>query len=284
MAAMMVDPFETDDVDDFPEHASSVTQLEFLFRYTAHAATRAVGLSWIPLIEADGITFSMIQPEDRSARGRATLISVGAALAALQTALRRFGRIAAVHLFPDSARPGVVALLSIGEPQPPSLDDRLHFKALTAPTIRSVADEHRLLPQGLLHAAPHLIARDGVWAFAVAAASDRMRVRDCTRRAMQTGATAHQPGIAPITRDELVGPPDVSTPGLFLLGVKDHVPASAVALGAALQDLATMLRMYEMRARIAPMEHAFGEQVADALALPYVPQFMVLAAYEAPRL
>jgi hypothetical protein len=199
-------------------------------------------------------------------------------------ATRRFGRIAAVHRFPDPARPGVVARLSIGETQPPSLDDRLYFKALTAPAIRIAVDAHRLLPQGLLHAAPHLIAHDGVWTCALAAASDRMRVRDCARNAMQSAATTNHPGIAPIMRDELLGPADMPTPGQFLLGVRDHAPASAVSLGESLQDLVTMLRMYEARARIVPMEHAFGAQVAAALALPYVPQLMVLAAYEAPRL
>jgi hypothetical protein len=84
-------------------------------------------------------------------------------------------------------------------------------------------------------------------------------------------------------RDELIGPRDLASPGLFLLGTQDRTQASVVALGEALQELVVLLRMQEVHVRVARLSHALGERIMDALALPRVPQFMVEAAYRAPR-
>lgn len=282
MAAAMVNRLDEDGADAFPERGSSTTQYEFLLRYTAYAATRVVGFSWFPIVAPTGITFSTVHTEDDSCRRYATLIAIGAALATLRVTMRRFGRTAEVVLFPDSSRPDLVAQVALGAPQPPSLDDRLCFNALTAPTSRRAIDEHRSLPQGFLHAAPHLVARHGVWVSAVAAASDRMRLRDRMRGVMQADATDRHRVIVPFMRDELVGPFDLPAPGLFLLGTQDEAPATTVVLGEALQDLVTLLRLHELRARIVQLDDLFAEHVSDALALPSVPQFMVMAAFEAP--
>ena len=83
--------------------------------------------------------------------------------------------------------------------------------------------------------------------------------------------------------NKLVGPLDLVTPGLFLLG-RAPTPASTVALGTALQELVMLLRMQEVQARVVWLSHALGAQMRDALALPNAPQMMVAAAYHAPRM
>jgi hypothetical protein len=198
-------------------------------------------------------------------------------------AARRFGRTAEITILPDPARPDTIACVTLGDLRDLSLDDRLHFNALTAPAAWGPIDETRPLPQGLQHALPHLITRSGIWVSAVAAASDRMRVRDCLRLANLTGETADRFDAASVMRNELIGPRDLASPGLFLLGTQDRTQASVVALGEALQELVVLLRMQEVHVRVARLSHALGERTMDALALPRVPQFMVEAAYRAPR-
>jgi hypothetical protein len=56
-----------------------------------------------------------------------------------------------------------------------------------------------------------------------------------------------------------------------------------VALGETLQELVVLLRMQELLARVVYLDHWLGQRIADMLALPRVPRFMVEAAYRAPR-
>ena len=286
MAAFMVDHFDVNTSDDFPEQAPAVEQYQFLLRYIAHAAARVVGFSWFPTVLPEGITFTSLRAADGpdpTSQSHVALIAIGAALAALRLTIRRFGRIAEIAIFPDSTRPDIVAHVTVGQVQPPSLDDRLRFNALTAPATQSPIDEVRPLPQGLLHALPYLAARSGAWVSAVAAASDRMRVRDCLRQGIHTGETADRCDAASVMRNELIGPIDLATPGLFLLGSQERTPVDTVALGETLQELVVLLRMQEVHVRALRLSHALGERIGDALALPKAPQLTVAAAYSAPR-
>jgi hypothetical protein len=284
--AEFMDRFDIDATDDFPQQAPAVAQYQFLLRYTAHAAVRVIGFSWFPTVTPEGIIFTSISAADEHdvvGQSHLALIAIGAALAAFRLAAHRFGRTAEIAILPDPARPDIIACVTLGDFRDPSLDDCLRFNALTAPAARSPIDETRPLPQGLQHALPHLIARSGVWVSAVAAASDRMRVRDCLRLANLPGETADRFGAASVMRDELIGPRDLASPGLFLLGTQSRTPGSIVALGKALQELVVLLHMQEVHVRVARLSHALGERTVDALALPKVPQFMVEAAYRAPR-
>lgn len=286
MTAKFVNHYDVNTADEFPDRAPAVAQYQFLLGYIAHAATRVVGFSWFPTVLSEGITFTSIRDADgpdRVGQFYPALIAIGASLAALRLAMRRFGRTADITLFPDPSRPDTIAHVRLGEVHDPSLDDRLRFNALTANVTQSPIDETRSLPQGLQHALPHLIARPGTWASAVAAASDRMRVRDCLRQADLTGRTADQFGAASVMRNELIGPSDVAVPGLFLLGFRDRTSAGIVALGEALQELLVLLRMQEVHVRVTGMDHVLSAQIMDALALPNAPQLMVAAAYSAPR-
>jgi hypothetical protein len=286
MAAFMINDIDLNIIDDFPQQAPAVAQYQFLLRYIAHAAVRAIDVSWFPTVTPEGIIFTSLSAADGHdvvGQSHLALIAIGAALAALHLAARRFGRTAEIAILPDPAGPDIIACVTLGDFRDPSLDDRLRFNALTAPAARSPIDETRPLPQGLQHALPHLIARSGVWVSAVAAASDRMRVRDCLRPANLPGETADQFGAPSVMRDELIGPRDLASPGLFLLGTQDRTPASIVALGETLQELVVLLRMQELLARVVYLDHWLGQRIADMLALPRVPRFMVEAAYRAPR-
>lgn len=275
---------DTDFADDFPEHAPAVEQYAFLLRYIVYAAMRGVGVTWLPTVGPDGIAFTFVNTASRLRAddgSHATRMEIGQALMALRLAMRRFGRLAEVRLFPDPAHPDIVAHLAFGALHCPTLDDYLRFNALTAPLARSAVDERRELPQGLLHAVPHLMAQHGVWAAAVAEARDRIRVHDCMCRAIHAIGTADCPGVIEVTRDELVSPFDVPVPGLFVLGAKDHAPARNVALGEALQELVVLLRLNELRARVVRLGQAQGQPILDTLALPSAPRFVVAAAYSA---
>jgi hypothetical protein len=286
MAEFMTDHIDIDTADAYPEQGAAVAQYQFLLRYMAYAAALVVGFSWFPTVVPEGITITSLfssDGHDSTGQAYAALVSIGAALGAFRLAAQRFGHTAEIAIFPDTARPDIVAQIPLGTYHQPSLDDRLRFNALTASAAPCPVDENRALPQGLIRALPHLAAQPGTWVSAVAAASDRMRVRDCLRQAMQTGNAASGFSATSVMRNELVGPPDLATPGLFLLGTNARTPTNSVALGGTLQELVVLLHGQEVQARVVRLPHILGEEIMDALALPMPPRYMVAAAYGAPR-
>lgn len=121
---------------EFPVGGSGRDKLGFAAKYAVLAPTEC---SWQPwkfrfhnyfaeLFAADGQTVESLDPE-----GRETMISCGAALYHLRLALRRFGCLGRTELFPDLARPGLVARVHAGVLGERDANERRLFKAMTSP-------------------------------------------------------------------------------------------------------------------------------------------------------
>ena len=258
----------------FPEHGPATTQYDFLASLASRAVGHAYDHTWWTEITEDGIAWVRTRAHSEPCSATdAALLSIGTALTAVRLAMRRFGNVATMRYAPDTTRPGAIAQIAFAKKHTPSLDDHLRFNALLAMTDRCRINETRTVPRGMLRALPHFVTRPGVWVSSITAASDRMRARDCLRRFDDIH----------IIHDELIGPPDMAAPGLFLLGRQERTEVNGVALGEALQELVVLLRLQEVQVRVLCVGNAMGAQFRDTLALTAPPQLLVSAAYGAPR-
>lgn len=84
------------------------------------------GPAWLELHADHGRDLPRTDPA-----GREAVVSCGAALFGLRLAIREIGYRPAVRLLPDPARPGLLALIRLGAPEPVTADDRQLLTAMS---------------------------------------------------------------------------------------------------------------------------------------------------------
>jgi len=93
--------------------------------------------------------------------GREMLISCGAALFGLRLAVRELGHLPVVSLFPEPARPGLLARVTLGRPEPVTAMERRMLAALPHRHTHRGAFEPEPLPAGLLPGLQHDALAEG---------------------------------------------------------------------------------------------------------------------------
>ncbi len=154
--------------------------------------------------------------------GRQMLISCGAALFGLRLAVRELGRVPAVTLLPDPARPALLGRVVLGSKAPPTELERRMLAALPHRHTHRGAFDPEPLPTGLLPSLQHDALAEG----AMLALVDRPGAY--SKLAALVAEAARKRPLDPVAREEIVRwsrPPGSSC--------RDGVPAEAFAPGGA---------------------------------------------------
>jgi nitroreductase len=145
---------------DYPRTGTVAERMRFLLGYAILAPSGHNTQPWLFRIRADGVDLiadrtrclPVVDPHDR-----ALVISCGAALGHLCTAMRHFGHEPLVQIRPDPAEPDLLARATLGPAAEPSHDEVARFEAIVhrRTTRLRYADEpvDADLRQGLLSAA-----------------------------------------------------------------------------------------------------------------------------------
>ena len=118
---------------DFPRSGSPAEKLRFALQYAVLAPSGHNTQPWLFRVAHDTVSLfadrtralPVIDPDDRE-----LLMSCGAALFHLRTALRHFGYEARVRTFPDYDEPDLLATVTLGAETEPVLEDQQLFMAI----------------------------------------------------------------------------------------------------------------------------------------------------------
>lgn len=138
---------------DFPTRGRPVEKLAYLLRYAAQAPSSHNSQPWrfrladesIELLADRSRALPVVDPDDRE-----LVMSCGAALFTLRTAIRHYGFADEVELPPDDADPDLLARIRLGPPRSPSRAEKLLFWAIGARRTNRNAFDARPVPQHLL--------------------------------------------------------------------------------------------------------------------------------------
>ncbi|HEX6042579.1 Acg family FMN-binding oxidoreductase [Longimicrobium sp.] len=159
------DPWSVSEAD-YPADASEPEQLRHLLRYAVLAPSAHNAQPWRFRVTDAGIELHA----DRSRAlpvsdpdGRELVIGCGAALFFLRVAVRRFGHMDRVHLFPDPARPDLLALVSRGDEARASREVLTLFRAIRERRTYRPAFEERAVGAPDLAALLEAAEDEGGW-------------------------------------------------------------------------------------------------------------------------
>jgi nitroreductase len=162
----MADPFAEWQIDerDYPERGTPEERMRFLLSYAILAPSGHNTQPWLFRVQPDGVDLiadrtrclPVVDPFDR-----ALVISCGAALGHLCTAMRFFGMEPVLGLLPDEAEADFLAHVKFGSDVGPTSRDVARFRAITRrrTTRKKYPDEP--LPEGLGHAMLAAAAAEG---------------------------------------------------------------------------------------------------------------------------
>lgn len=140
------------DETDYPRSGSARQQLRFLLGYAILAPSGHNTQPWRFRLQADGVELladrtrglAVVDPFDRE-----LLLSCGAALGHLQTAIRYFGHEPVTTVFPASADPDLLARVAIGRPVCPPAEEVERFHAIATRRTTRLTFPDEALPEGL---------------------------------------------------------------------------------------------------------------------------------------
>ncbi|MEW6736489.1 MAG: nitroreductase [Acidobacteriota bacterium] len=138
---------------DFPSKSSLAEQIIFCLKYAVLAPSSHNSQPWLFKIVNDDIelyadrrrALSVIDPDDRE-----LIISCGATLFHLRTALRRFGYTFAVEPFPKPTDPDLLAVIHIGSKKRATSEEKWFFNAICQRHTSRMPFEKRLPAKELL--------------------------------------------------------------------------------------------------------------------------------------
>jgi iron-sulfur cluster repair protein YtfE (RIC family) len=141
------------DVTIFPSSGLPVEKLSYLLRYAVQAPSSHNSQPWRFRVTGDSAelladrsrALPVVDPDDRE-----LVMSCGAALFTLRTAIRHHGYEDDVEPFPDDADPDLLARIRLGEPRTPTRAEKLLFWAISARHTNRNAFEARPVPEQLL--------------------------------------------------------------------------------------------------------------------------------------
>ena len=151
---MTHDPFAEWAIDegDYPSAGSAADKLRYLVGYAILAPSSHNTQPWLFRIAGDRLELMadlsrrlpVVDPEDR-----ALVISCGAALAVLLTAMRHFGHAGETELLPDGSDSNSLATVGLGPAHVPTAADNARFGAITRRRTTRLEFEDEALPPGL---------------------------------------------------------------------------------------------------------------------------------------
>ena len=150
----MADPYAEWQINegDYPDRGTLEEQMRFLTGYPILAPSSHNTQPWLFRLRADGVELfadrtrclPVVDPFDR-----ALIISCGAALGHLRTALRFFGNEPAIVLLPNGDEPDLLARVTFGDACAPSTKEVARFHAITRRRTTRTSYPDKPLPEGL---------------------------------------------------------------------------------------------------------------------------------------
>jgi hypothetical protein len=139
--------------EDFPALGTPEEKLTFLLRYAVLAPSSRNTQPWAFRVEGDAVDIyadrerilPVADPE-----GREMVISCGAALFNLRTAIRNFGYIATFETLPNTREPDLLVRVHLGVKGKPKLEDHPFFQTITKRHTDRLPFEDRELPNPLI--------------------------------------------------------------------------------------------------------------------------------------
>lgn len=164
---------------DFPAHGSPRERLGFALKYAALAPTE---LNWQPwtfrlgdahleIIAQPQPTLELIDPD-----GRELFIGCGAALQHLKLALKHFGCLGRVELFPDLDEPMLVARVNFGFSREREAVEKLLFEAMNASGTAATLPAETLVSEVRLIELSRAVAGERGWLEFAQSETSRQRV------------------------------------------------------------------------------------------------------------
>ncbi len=150
----MTNPFAEWRIDeaDYPHAGAAEDRMRFLLGYAILAPSGHNTQPWLFRLSPDGVDLiadrtrclPVVDPFDR-----ALVISCGAALGHLRTAMRFFGHEPVIQLLPEPADPDLLARVIFGSPVAPGDADVERFRSITRRRTTRLRYPEEPLPQGL---------------------------------------------------------------------------------------------------------------------------------------
>lgn len=183
----VADPWAITDTG-FPAAGTPAEKLEFLLGYAVLAPSSHNTQPWRFHVVGDTVelhadrtrALRVVDPRDRE-----LLISCGASLFFLRTALRRFGHAGRVTLVPDRTDPDLLAVVELGDACEPSPQELRLFDAITTRRTHRGEFAHTPVDVALVDALVSAAAEEGAWLAPVDDRSRRAAVADLARQGDQ---------------------------------------------------------------------------------------------------
>jgi nitroreductase/iron-sulfur cluster repair protein YtfE (RIC family) len=150
---------------DFPSTGLPVEQLAYLLRYAVRAPSSHNTQPWRFKLAGDAVEFfadrtralPVVDHDDRE-----LVISCGAALLTLRTAIRHHGFEDDVQLLPDESEPDLLARIRLGTPRRPTMEEKHLFWAIAKRHTNRHAFEDRPVPPELVEELERAAESEGV--------------------------------------------------------------------------------------------------------------------------
>ena len=148
----------------FPFSGQPVEKLSYLLRYAIQAPSSHNSQPWRFRLTGDTVelradrsrALPVVDPDDRE-----LVMSCGAGLLTLRTAIRHHGYEDDVELFPEETDPDLLARIRLGEERAPSRAEKLLFWAISSRRTNRHAFEARPVPKELLAELQHAAELEG---------------------------------------------------------------------------------------------------------------------------
>jgi hypothetical protein len=166
---------------NFPANGSSRQKLEFALKYAVLAPREIDWQPWkiqmadtyLDLIARDDPALEAIDPD-----GRELMIGCGAALFYLKLALKHFGCLGRVELFPDLDQPALVARIHAGFSRERDAQEKVLFEAITASCLDALPLGEAPVSITTLAALSHAVAGERGWLEFAQSEISRQRVKE----------------------------------------------------------------------------------------------------------
>lgn len=168
-------------VGTFPAEKSSAEKFEFFLKYAVLAPSSHNTQPW--LFRIRGQEVEMYADRTRALRvadpnDRELIISCGAALFNLRCAMRHFGYLGEVAVFPDEGDPDLLARVTIGNKTESSPEESLVFHAIPKRRTNRQPFLQDAVPDSLLEVIARGVESEGAWLEAVREENTRYALAD----------------------------------------------------------------------------------------------------------
>lgn len=187
MSELAFNPWEVWEVE-FPSNARPARQWLFLLNYAVLAPSNHNAQPWLFQVQDESVALyadraralPVVDPDDRE-----LIISCGAALFNLRTALRHFGYTGDLQTFPDATQPDLLARVRWGNRTTPTADEDKLFSAIRERRTNRQAFAGREVPASLLIMLQEEAHIENAWLAIIQGEDERNAVADLIARGDQ---------------------------------------------------------------------------------------------------